>query len=543
MSPLEGVTPYPAEFIERYRQAGYWEDRTLGQFFDDICQRYTGRTAIVAKSQPVSYAEMSRQVERLAAQLLKFGLKPGDRFVMQLPNEPAFIYLFFALQKLGVIPVMALVSHRYTEISHFLRLSEARGYAFPDHSGDFEFKNLAEQVKAENPRLKYLLVSGANSLEGAISLDQLLADNGEATGPALDGSEVDPLEPALFQLSGGTTGVPKLIPRTHNDYLYNVRASAAVTDIRPDDRLLVALPMSHNFPLACPGMLGFLMHGARVVLSNSTRPTDLLALIQQERVTHLELVPTLIIRLVNEPALADFDLSSLRIINSGGQKLQSEIKRQAEEMIPNCVVQEVFGMAEGLLCYGRLEDPAAVRYETVGRPVSASDEILLLDDEGNPVPDGEIGELYVRGPYTLRGYFRVPEYNARAFTPNGFYRSGDLMRRHPSGNYIVEGRKKDLINRGGEKISAEEIENLILTHPAVFNVACIPVPDPILGERICACVILKPAQSLILADLCQFLLGTGIAKFKLPERQEIMTEFPLSKFGKVAKNVLVQQII
>jgi 2,3-dihydroxybenzoate-AMP ligase len=204
-------------------------------------------------------------------------------------------------------------------------------------------------------------------------------------------------------------------------------------------------------------------------------------------------------------------------------------------------VQEVFGMAEGLLCYVRLDDPDEVRFETAGRPVSAGDELRLVDDEGNDVPEGEIGELLVRGPYTLRGYFRVPEYNARVFTPDGFYRSGDLMRRHPSGNYVVEGRKKDLINRGGEKISAEEVENLILSHPAVLNIACVPMPDPLLGERMCAFAILRPGMTLTLKDLTNFQLGKGIAKFKLPERLEIMEEFPLSRVGKVAKNVLVQR--
>ena len=158
------------------------------------------------------------------------------------------------------------------------------------------------------------------------------------------------------------------------------------------------------------------------------------------------------------------------------------------------------------------------------------------------MPDGEVGELACRGPYTLRGYYGVPEYNARQFTADGFYRSGDLMRKHPSGNYVVEGRKKDLINRGGEKISAEEIENLILMHPAVQNVACVPMPDPAMGEKMCACVILKPAQSLSLAELVAFLAQQEIAKFKLPERLEILPDFPVSTFGKVSKKSLGEMV-
>ena len=215
-------------------------------------------------------------------------------------------------------------------------------------------------------------------------------------------------------------------------------------------------------------------------------------------------MPALLIRLINDPSIKNFDLSSLQVIQSGGQRLQPEVRRRTKELIPSVTVQENFGMAEGMLLFVRLDDPEEVRMETVGRPVSPDDEVRLVDDDDNEVSPGEVGELLARGPYTLRGYFGVPEYNARAFTSDGFYRSGDLMRRHPSGNYMVEGRKKDLINRGGEKISAEEIENLILTHPAVQNVACVPMPDPILGERMCACVILRQGKRFDFGPTCSF---------------------------------------
>jgi non-ribosomal peptide synthetase component E (peptide arylation enzyme) len=254
-------------------------------------------------------------------------------------------------------------------------------------------------------------------------------------------------------------------------------------------------------------------------------------------------VPALLIRWINDPAIRQFDLSSLRVIQSGGQRLQPEIRLKTQELIPNVRVQENFGMAEGVLMFVRLDDPDDVRLQTVGRPVCPDDEVRLLDDEGNEVAPGEVGELCCRGPYTIRGYYGAAEHNAKAFTPDGFYRSGDLMRQHPSGNYMVEGRKKDLINRGGEKISAEEIENLILSHPAVVNAACIAVPDPALGERMCACLILKPAHTLTLTELVEFLAAKEMAKIKLPEYLMILERFPLSTFGKVSKKALVQQAI
>jgi 2,3-dihydroxybenzoate-AMP ligase len=218
--------------------------------------------------------------------------------------------------------------------------------------------------------------------------------------------------------------------------------------------------------------------------------------------------------------------------------MQPEVRLRTRQLIPSAFVQENFGMSEGMLFFVRLDDPDEVKLETCGRPICADDEVRLIDDEGREVAPGEVGELTCRGPYTLRGYYGVPEYNAKQFTRDGFYCSGDLMRRHPSGNYVVEGRKKDLINRGGEKISAEEIENLILSHPAVQNAACVPVPDPDLGEKMCACLVLKKGAKLEFPELVDFLKTKEIAKFKLPERMLVVEDFPVSTFGKVSKKTL-----
>ena len=253
-------------------------------------------------------------------------------------------------------------------------------------------------------------------------------------------------------------------------------------------------------------------------------------------------MPALLIRWISDPSIGRYDLSSLRMIQSGGQRLQPEIRLRTRELIPSVFVQENFGMSEGTLMFVRVTDPPEVQLETVGRPICDDDEVRLIGEDGSDVPFGEVGELCVRGPYTLRGYYGAPEHNARAFTPDGFYCSGDLMRQHPSGNYMVEGRKKDVINRGGEKISAEEIENLILQHPAVQNVACVAMPDPLLGERMCAGVIPRRGQAVEFGELIGFLTAKEFARHKLPERLELMDDFPLSAFGKVSKKTLVEMV-
>ena len=426
MSRLPGVTPFPPEFAARYRARGYWEDVPQGQFYSEVFASHGERLALVNGEERMSFAQMKARVDRLALHLLDLGVSQLDRWVVQLPNVPEFVYLYFALQRLGAIPIMALAGHRWNEINAFFELSGAKGYAVSEKLGDFDSRQLIEQIRSAHPALETVLVAGT-AVGGAISIHDLLSSEPGASHSRLESVEIDPEEPCIFQLSGGTTGVPKLIPRTHNDYVYNTKAAAAVNDVQPDDCLLVVLPIAHNFPLACPGISGFFWKGARVVLSETARVDDVLPIIERERVTHLELVPALLIRYVNAPSIGDFDLCSVRVINTGGQKLQPEVKRRAEAIFPNARVQEVFGMAEGLLMFVRLDDPDEVRFDTVGRPVCVDDEIILVDEEHEPVKDGEVGELLVRGPYTLRGYYGVPEYNARMFTPDGFYMSGDLM--------------------------------------------------------------------------------------------------------------------
>src|SRR5712691_8182172 len=539
---LDGVVPFPPEFVARYRRKGYWEDRTLAGVFQDVFARFSDRVAVVAGAEHVTYRELASRVERLARHFLALGLRPLDRVVVQLPNVPEFVYVCFALQRVGAIPVMALLPHRYREIKYYVELTEAVAHVIPDRAGDFDFVELARRIKSECPSLRHVVVAG-QAPPNTVSLARCLATESQLPASALSEVAIDPMDPAVLQLSGGTTGVPKLIPRLHNDYVFNSKTAATMVDVRPDSAQLVVLPIAHNLPLACPGIQGFSLRGARAVLTTSARAADVFPLIERERVTHLAVVPALLIRWINDPTIGKYDLSSVRVIQSGGQRLQPEVKRLAEERIPSAIVQENFGMAEGMLTFVRLDEPYEVRLETVGRPMCPDDEVKLVDDEGREVPDGEIGELAVRGPYTLRGYYLAPEHNARVFTPDGFYLSGDLMRRHPSGNFVVEGRKKDLINRGGEKISAEEIENLILTHAAVQNVACVPMPDPTLGERMCACVILRNGFDLSLQQLIEFLKGKEIAKFKLPESLQILDDFPVSTFGKVSKKALADMVM
>ncbi|MDG2071257.1 MAG: AMP-binding protein [Pseudomonadales bacterium] len=540
---LEGFVPFPEEYAKKYREKGYWEDNTLANTFKAVCAKYADRVAVCDANTEVTYAELDKRAEKLALNLLDAGLNPGEIVILQLGNILEFVYIYFAFQKISVRPILALHTHRYRELRQFVELSGAVATFTADKAKDCDFIEIINRVEADTSTLKKKFVLGSVA-EGFHSLDELLAAESDRDPSELDRIQhaIDPCDPALFLLSGGTTGIPKMIPRSHNDYVCNSKLASKFTGIDDSSVLLDVLPIAHNLPLACPGLQGFMLKGAKVVLHTSTRAEQVFDLIQKHNITHIHVVPALLIMWMNDEIVKNYNLDSIRVIQSGGQRLQPETRLLTEKILTNCTVQENFGMAEGLLMFVRLDDPSDVRLETIGRPVCDDDEVLILDEDDKPVQPGEVGEFCCRGPYTLRGYFNAPEHNARVFTPEGFYRSGDLMRQHESGNYMIEGRKKDLINRGGEKISAEEVENLILNHPSVKNIACVAMPDPVMGEKMCACVVLIDGSDLSFEDLTSHLLTMEIAKFKLPERLEILDEFPLSTFGKVSKKDLVQMV-
>jgi len=547
---LDGCVPFPEEFAARYRQAGYWRGERLG----DLLRRWAAaggeRIAVTGPDGTrMTYAELDAAADRVAAGLRDLGLVRHDRVVVQLPNVVEFPAICFGLLRLGALPIFALPPHREHEINYLAAHSEAVAYLAADTAGGFRYGDLGAAARKAAPSLRHiLLLDGADDeRDGVVNLRRLLdaaldADDARA---AADADPPDPSDVALFLLSGGTTGLPKLIPRTHDDYAYNFRASGELSGIGPSTVYMVALPAAHNFPLGCPGLMGTLAAGGRVVMAPSARPEDAMATVEAEGVTITALVPALVIRwleaLERGRQVRLPNLSSLEVLQVGGARLVAEVARRVGPVL-GCRVQQVFGMAEGLLNYTGLHDPDEIVYETQGRPMSPDDEIRIVGPDDEPVADGEAGELLTRGPYTIRGYYRAEKANAKAFTADGFYRTGDVVRRDQHGNLIVEGRAKDLINRGGEKISAEEIENLLLSHPAVQETAAVAMPHAVLGEQTCAYLVLRPGETLDLPTLSAYLEERGVARFKWPERLEVVDSLPVTNVGKVDKKKLRDDI-
>lgn len=538
---LNGCCPWPKEFADRYIAHGFWENFTLGDILDRSAWYFPKREALVGVS-PVSgevrdnYGALLRKVDRLALHLLRLGFNPSDRVLLQLPNIPEFVYLYFALHRIGAIPVMCLPPHRLSEVGYIAQKTEARGYAIPSEFRGFNYLELSKEVQEEASSLEFVLVAGSEAPPGTIALAQLLEEplEEEFDQEYLKQYRPNPMDVAVFQLSGGTTGRQKVIPHTHNDYMCCCKFSALVVGFSPYSVFLASAPVAHNFSLTAPGLHGTVYFGGKTVLALNPDPGTVLPLIEAEKVTYINGVPTMIINWLNHLEQAHHDLSSIEVVAGGGYRVNPELGRRVKGML-GFPVQQNFGMGEGFHGATRLDDPEEVILETQGLPLTPDDEIRVVDDQGVEVPQGEMGELWARGPTVVRGYYKSEEHNRQAFDPEGFYKTGDMVRLDKDGHLSVGGRKKDLINRGGENISAEEVENLIMGHPNVLNTAVVAMPDPLFGERSCSYVILRPGKTLELEELKDFLLKKKIAKFKLPERLEVVKEFPLTSMAKVSK--------
>ncbi|WP_303727126.1 (2,3-dihydroxybenzoyl)adenylate synthase [Denitrobacterium detoxificans] len=526
---LEGVVPFPAEFAERYRERGYWKGETIADMFFGSVRSFAHNVAVVDGEEEITYAKLGERVLRLAGGLSRLGIGRGDRVVVHLPNVAVYFDVVFALFELGAIPVFALQAHRRTEIEYFCSFAQAKAYITIDSCEGFDHAALAREIAACVPSVEHALV---------VDTQDDCREFGKLYGEPLSHQErCNPADVAFLQLSGGTTGKPKLIPRTHDDYLYTIRESARICGLSSESVHLIALPIAHNYTMSSPGILGCVYAGAKMVLAPSGSPDVAFPLISKHHVTSSSLVPPVALLWLNSSVRDEWDLSSLQVLQVGGAKLSQEAARRVKPEL-GCTLQQVFGMAEGLVNYTRLNDPESLVVSSQGLRISPDDEVRVVDDDGVDLPAGVPGNLLTRGPYTIRGYYCAPEVNERDFTLDGFYCTGDIVSRDERGYLTVTGRKKDQINRGGEKVSPEEIENLLLSHEAIHDASVVGVRDQVLGEKVKAFVVLREdvdPGSVSPFKLKKFLRQKGIAGFKIPDEFEIVDEFPETFVGKTSK--------
>jgi len=539
---LEGFVPYDGEAAKLYENRRWWLGLTLGDMFDKASDVYPSKEALVGAGKRYTYGQLRLLVDRLAYHLLQGGLKPGDRVLLQLPNWPEFVISYFALQKAGLVMVLLTVNHTAREITHLANLTQPKGWILPNRYRKIDFLTLIEQVKKENPLLDKVILVGEDIPEKCLDFADLIKTNVEkqVITDALDEARPDPKDVCQILPSGGTTGLPKGAPRTHNDYICNAEYKSRAWDMNVNDSCLVVATVGHNLALlVC--VTGPIFHGAKIVMLDSTYPEDFCQAVQEEKVTCSGLVPTLMSRIASFENLGDYDLSSLQKVYVGAANSPPELVQNVESKI-GCRYINAFGMVEGPCSQTRPEDPFELRCQTIGTPVCPYDEFKTLDPSGKATPPGAEGELAAKGPGIFTGYYKNPQANQDAFTPDGYFRTGDLSVIDEKGNVRITGRIKDIIIRGGENIAARDVEDLISSHAKVEYVAVVGMPDPDLGEQVCAYI--KPVQgdSITYEEIIRHLERLGSSKIHHPKRIEFVDEIPLTAAGKADKKVLRKDI-
>jgi 2,3-dihydroxybenzoate-AMP ligase/mycobactin salicyl-AMP ligase len=539
---VEGFIPYDSAAADLYEKKRWWLGMTLGDMFDKASDLYPQKEALVGSGVRYTYAQLRRRVDTMAYRLLQAGFSAGDRVLLQLPNWPQFVIAYFALQKAGLIMVPLTVNHTAREIAHLAELTRPKGWILPDHYRKIDFLPIICQTMKKTAGLDKVILCGQKIPEGYLGLDDLIkpASTDPDIQTVLEGARPNPRDVCQILPSGGTTGLPKGAPRTHNDYICNIEYKSRAWHMNVTDTCLVATPVGHNLALlVC--VTGPVFHGATIVTLDSTYPRDFCQTVQDEKISCTGLVPTLISRIVKFENLADYDLSSLKKIYVGAANSPPELVMAVEEKI-NARYINAFGMVEGPLSQSRPEDPVDVRLGTIGRPCCPYDEFVILDEDGYPCPAGVEGELSAKGPGVFTGYLKNQEANKKEFTPDGYFRTGDLATKDENGNIRITGRIKDIIIRGGENIAARDVEDLISSHSRVEYVAVVGMPDPDLGEKICAYVKLVQGAKLSHENIIDHLKTLEAAKIHYPERTIFVSEIPLTAAGKADKKILKRNI-
>lgn len=509
-----------------------WGKSTLSQALVDWEKNYSNKIAVVDGDKEITYKKLLHDMNNYASGLIKHGFKKGDKIVLQIPNSYEFVALSFAMFKIGVIPIMALPAHREIELKGIIKNSQAKAYIIKDKYLGYDFVKLAKELK--NGLTSSLDVFVIGEIGGFKSID-ILNDKNDIEEIKVD---IDYKEMALLLLSGGTTGIPKLIPRRHTDYLYVANKMEKICNMDSDTVYLASLPIAHNFPLGCPGLVGTLSVGGKVVMCKTTSPDEILPLIEEQGVTVTGLVPAMALMCVDFiKDYDDYNLDSLKVLQVGGSVLDSKTARNISNTF-GCKLQQIFGIAEGLICCTSLDDEDEVIYNCQGTPISDMDEVLIVDEDENEVEVEYYGELIVRGPYTIHGYYNLEKVNKDCINKNGFFKTGDKARKLKNGNYQIAGRIKEMINRAGEKITPFELENILLKNDHIKDVQVVGVKDDFLGERICVFILNNYKKKLSLEDIRMFLLKKGVATFKLPDQILYVEDWPLTSVGKISKNKL-----
>ena len=508
-------------------------------FHDVLARRaasHPDREAIVDHRHRVTYGELLARVDRTAAALQGLGVGPGDVVTIQLPNWVEFAYVFFACERIGAIANQIGPDFRSREVEYIVRFSESRAFVCPAAFKGFDYVEMMRSLRPKLTGLKAVLMLGGGDKD-TVPLGDLIY--GPQATLALKPHRMAPDAIMRMAFTSGTTGNPKGVTHSFDTTLSAARILNGAMSVTEREVFLIYLPLGLNWGYLT--LLQSIMAGARAVLLDRFSGRRALELIERERVTFIPSAPASLIAMLNDPELDRFDLSSLRVVITGGASCPVETIRTFRARIPGHLI-ELYGMLEtGFHTFTRFDDDPEAVAGTIGHP-APSMELRLIDEHGRDVAPGAEGEIAAKGPSVHLGYYKNPQANAELFTTDGWFRTGDLGVMEPSGNVRIVGRLKEMINRGGKKFFPREVEEILYTHPSVLHAAIVGVPDPRLGERNCLCVIPRPGAALSLEEVVAF-LKDGVATYKLPEEIEIFDEFPFTPTGKIQRHALTRQVL
>ena len=542
ISHLEGFTPYKKEDVDKYRRHGWWAGLTHGDILDRAAGLYPDKEALIDGKKRLTYSQVQEKTNKLALGFIKLGIQPLDRVLLQLPNWAEFIFSFYALQKIGAIPILLIARHRQLEINYLLQLTGANSWIVPERYHKIDYLPIIDEVLKNNSQLAHVVLVRSSQDQPFVKLETLiqgksLTDDNLAV---LADRRPDPMQVAHMGPTGGTTGLPKVAPRTHNDYLSRVEYAARACEFDHEDICLVAAPAGHDLTFSMAICLTIFTFG-KLVMLDAYDPQAICQTVERERVSAIVWVPTLAARLTQFDGLKDYNLSSLKKMHCGGGVSSPQLIKAVHEKL-DCVFFNGYGGTEGMSLLTRSNYGLERICNSVGVPTCPYDSYEIVDQDGNSVPPNTPGELIVKGPGIFAGYYKMPLENQKVFDHNGYFKTGDQALLNDQGDYVLTGRLKEMINRGGESISATDIENLMITHQDITAVAVVPMPDAEMGEKVCAYVQCRTGVELSFETIISYLKAQGASVLQLPEAIEFVDQLPYTTAEKVDKRALTEDI-
>ena len=537
---------YTDKIIDEFRSAGYWTDETFTDFWLKNAKEKPDDEALVDSSLRITWSEAAKLMDRFALAWIDLGLEKNDRIILQSPNCAYGFLARIAAERAGLINITVMPYLRHKELTHVINKIDPKAIIIPGFYKKFNYLEMAEDLKKENPNLKFTFLLD-ESIAGPYP-DNTYSLTKIADEPWEEKKDLAVLQERRFNPTGdvgaltstsGTTGVPKIVEWPLAPRLMTSKCRVEIWGLTGDDTAMAVAP----FAGGAAGTLTYFaapLVGAKIVLLEEFTPAGALQMIEKEMATCIGVVPTHIIRMLEED-LSKYDLSSLRFIRSAGGYLPPQVAKEAEEKLGGRITSDLGTQDVGSVSGCFIDDPADVRRRTVGKPLRGN-KISLRDEDGNEVPAGEPGILFLRGPHSPAGYWRDPEGTKDVFDDDNWTTTGDIVKLE-EGRIWIMGRQKDMIIRGGQNIYPAEIEGLLNEHPKVSSIAVVAMPDRELGERACAYVVPKAGEAFTFDEMVSFLLEKQVAKYKLPERLEISDAMPtVGDSGKIDKKILKKQI-